>query len=267
MAGANDYSKRRFLLVEDEHFMAGLIERALRQLKPSEVFKVPNGETALNFFKDDKFRIDCIISDFNMKPVNGLQLLQAIRCGANPNIPREQLFLMLTGHGEEEVVRKSIALDVNGYLVKPVSPQKLFQTLDQLFERNVALKEVAHYRKVDVGHEDSHDESGASRAPAWVILTPEDLIRSNSALKDKVERLRTETASHSAADEVRIKNRQQCDLAQLRDGMLLAEDIHAQEGVVLLRKGTRLTSRMVERLREIGAESKARGFVWVGELA
>ena len=266
MAGANTYSKRRFLLVDDEPFMANLIERALRQLKPGEVVKVPNGEAALNFFKKDQPRIDCIISDFNMKPVNGLQLLQAVRCGANPHIPREQLFVMLTGHGEQEVVTTSIALDVNGYLVKPVSPQKLFQTLDQVFERTVALKDVAHYRAIEVGAEETHDDH-AARTPAWVILTPVDLARSQSTLKEKVERLRTEAAPRAAADGVRIKNRHQCELAQLSEGMLLAEDIAAEAGVTLLRKGTRLTGRTIERLREIAEETKARSFVWVGDPA
>ena len=265
MAGANDHSKRRFLIVEDESFMAGLIERALRQLKPAEVYRAPNGEAALAFFKDNKLQIDCILSDYNMKPVNGLQLLQAIRSGGHPHIPREQTFVMLTGHGEMDVVKTAIALDVNGYLVKPVSPQKMTQTLDQVFAKSIALKDEAHYRGIElVLPAEPFDEAG--RSPVWVILDREDLARGHSPLKEKVERLRGEHAPRPGSGEIRFKNRQQCDLAQLREGMLLAEDIEGEIGVILVRRGTRLTARMIDRLRDIATESKARSFVWVGEI-
>ena len=75
-----------------------------------------------------------------MKPINGLQLLQGIRLGVNAKIPREQPFIMLTGHSETDVVKAAISLDVQGYVVKPVAPEKLYHTIDKVLTRTITEK-------------------------------------------------------------------------------------------------------------------------------
>jgi len=266
---AHKYSARRFLVIDDEPFMRSLVERMLRELKPAAILAAQNGSHALSFFKDELSRFDVIISDYNMKPVNGLQLLQAIRTGAVPRIPRDQRFIMLTGFGESEVVKTALELGVNGYLVKPVAPDKLVQMLDWILSKPFEPKDAAHYRAIDITSVPADDEAEPPSKPnAWVVLSREALARGQSALKEKVERFRREHVTRTVSDEIKIRNRRQCELQSLQEGMILAEDIEAEEGVILLRKGTHLDGRMVERLKEIAAEASApRTYVWIGDLA
>lgn len=266
MTESHDYSTRRFLVVDDEPFMLSVLERMLRPFKPAAIHKASGGAEALRSIKDDLTQVDCIISDFNMKPVNGLQLLQAIRTGVNQRIPRDQRFIMLTGHGETDVVKAAIMLDVSAYLVKPVAPDKIAQTLDRILKSTVELKSVDYYRAVKVGPPPAPADQVKSPS-AWVILGKQRAGAGRDALREKVERLRVEDATRDGIEEIKLKNRRQCDLGEMREGLILAEDIHAEEGAVLLRKGTLLTARMVDRLRELAVESGARSFVWVADPA
>src|SRR3954465_12289427 len=105
-----DFSSKRFLIVDDETFMLGTIERMLKQCHAGLIMKAADGGQALRAVKDNFTQVDCIIADFNMKPINGLQLLQGVRMGVNAKIPREQTFIMLTGHADTDVVKAAIAL-------------------------------------------------------------------------------------------------------------------------------------------------------------
>ncbi len=267
MTRAPDFSTMRFLVVDDEPFMLGMLERMLRQFKAGTILKAHEGAEALRSVKDNLSQVECIVSDFNMKPVNGLQLLQAVRTGLNPRIPRDQAFIMLTGHGETEVVKSAIMLDVNGYLMKPVAPEKLAQTLERVLKKPIDLKDAAYYKSVNIGAAMARNDAAVKTPSAWVILTKQESARGQAGVREKIERFRTEHATRDGMNEVKLRNRRQCDLGELKEDMILAEDIEAEEGVVLLRKGTRLTGRMVDRLREMAIETGSRDFVWIGDLA
>jgi YesN/AraC family two-component response regulator len=263
-----DYSSKRFLIVDDEHFMLGMIERMLKQCQAGLILKAPDGAKALQAVKDNFTQVDCIIADFNMKPVNGLQLLQGIRLGVNPKIPREQAFIMLTGHADTDVVKAALALDVHGYVVKPVAPEKLFQTLDKVFRRTIELKEPDFYRgiKLPAAQSPFGEEGAGSRAGAWTILSRVKPFKSEADVKQKIEKFKLEHATQDGVEAVKLKNRHECKVNELREGQILAQNIEAEEGVILLREGTHLTKGMIARLKEIAAETEPNQTVQVGEL-
>lgn len=155
-----NYSGRRFLLVDDEFFMLGLVERVLKDCKAGGVTRAPNGAAAMDLIGSDLAAFDCIIADLNMAPVNGLQLLQAIRTGTSTKIPRGQRFIMLTGHGESEAVETAIKLDVDGYILKPISIEKLTSTIDRVFGRTNQMKSAAHYRGIHLPFASSEPDGG-----------------------------------------------------------------------------------------------------------
>ena len=56
---------------------------------------------------------------------NGLQLLKALRTGMIPSTRPDTCFIMMSGTAETDVVKTAAELDVSGYLVKPLVPEKL----------------------------------------------------------------------------------------------------------------------------------------------
>lgn len=165
MGDLPDYSDKRFLVVDDEEFMRNVIVQILRQLSVVDVSQAFDGSTAVGRAKADGKPYDCIICDFNMKPINGLMFLKAIRTGKLPIIPRKQTFIMLTGHGETEIVKIASKLDVSGYLVKPVPTDKLVVTLKRAFETEIAPKNTDAYNQVSLGPAEEELKSGD--AGAW----------------------------------------------------------------------------------------------------
>jgi two-component system chemotaxis response regulator CheY len=262
-----DYSDKRFLIVDDEVFMLGLIDRMLKECKAGLIMKASDGGAALRSVKDNFTQVDCIIADFNMKPINGLQLLQGIRLGVNAKIPREQAFIMLTGHGESDVVKTAIALDVNGYIVKPVALDKLVATIDNVLKKPLEVKDLDYYRSIKVPKvQTSLNDDSNTRTSGWTVLA-RDMYRRDSPIKQKLDQIKHDHATLDGVEEVKIKNRRQCAVNELLDGQILAQDIEAEEGVILLRRGTYLTKEVISRLREIAAETNPNQTVMVGELA
>ncbi len=259
-----DYSTKRFLIVDDEVFMIGLIDRMLKQCNAGMIMKANDGGTALRSIKDNFTQVDCIISDFNMKPINGLQFLQGVRVGINPKIPRDQPFIMLTGHGETEVVKTAIALDVSGYVVKPVAPDKLVQTIEKVLRRPQEIKDVDYYRGIKLPQPVSFlGDDHAAKPKAWALLGAKPF---RSEVKAKIDQFKRDHATQDGVTEVKIKNRRECAVNELVEGQILAQDIEAEEGVILLRRGTYLSKDMIARLREIAAETNPGQNVWIGEL-
>jgi YesN/AraC family two-component response regulator len=262
-----DFSSKRFLIVDDEIFMLGTIERMLKQCNAGSIMKAGDGGKALRAIKDNFTQVDCIIADFNMKPVNGLQLLQGIRLGVNAKIPRDQPFIMLTGHADTDVVKAAIALDVHGYVVKPVAPEKLFQTIDKVFKRPIELKDTDYYRGVKIPAAQSpFGEEGASGSQPWTILSRVKPFKGYGDVEQKLQRFRIEHATQDGIDEVKLRNEHECKVNELRPGQILAANIEAEEGVILLRRGTHLTKGMIERLKEIAAATEPDRAVRIGDV-
>ena len=91
------------------------------------------------------------------------------------------------------------------------------------------------------------------------------MLRDKEVVREKIARLQREPGALTQTDEVKGKNWRECPLAGVTENMILGEDIEAEEGTILLRKGTVLTKMMIFRLRELAAETDSSTSLWVGE--
>ena len=141
---------KRFLVVGDHPYMIDVIVEILRHYGAVDVERADGVPTALAHC-NPKDPFDCIICDFNMKPINGVQPLQAARAGKRPELKREQAFILLTGHGDMGVVKAAKALDVSAYVVKPVAADTFVKAVTRALEARPALKLPADYERVPTG--------------------------------------------------------------------------------------------------------------------
>jgi len=140
-------AKRRFLVVDDQSYMIDVVGEILRHYAADDIVRADSVDAAIARF-DPRAGLDCIICDFNMKPINGIQFLQAIRAGKLAMIKRDQHFVLLTGHADMDVVKAAKSLDVNGYAVKPVAPDTFIKTVARALTIEPTLKPAADYLKV-----------------------------------------------------------------------------------------------------------------------
>jgi len=129
VAAANPlFAKLTVLLVEDDGFALKLAQSVLRNLGVGHVILARDGAEAIRVLDSKATRADLIISDWNMPNVTGLDLLRHVR-KTWQNMP----FIMLTGRATEDFVLAAKEHGVNGYVVKPFSPDQLSRKIQSVF--------------------------------------------------------------------------------------------------------------------------------------
>jgi len=108
------------LIVDDYKTMLRIINNLLKQLGFANIDEATDGTMALEMFKKKNYGL--IISDWNMEPMSGLDLLKNIRSGTeNAKIP----FIMITAESKTENVIAAKQAGVNNYIVKPFNAETL----------------------------------------------------------------------------------------------------------------------------------------------
>jgi two-component system chemotaxis response regulator CheY len=108
------------LVVDDYNTMIRIIRNLLRQLGFEDVDDAPDGSIALSKMHIKRYGL--IISDWNMEPMTGYELLKAVRGDDQlKNTP----FIMVTAESKTDNVIAAKKAGVNSYIVKPFNAQTL----------------------------------------------------------------------------------------------------------------------------------------------
>ncbi|MGC2050996.1 MAG: response regulator, partial [Methylovirgula sp.] len=116
------------LVVDDYQTMVRIIRNLLKQIGFENVDEASNGTEAL--VKIEKQHYGLIISDWNMEPMTGFQLLQKVRGFKDrADIP----FIMVTAESKTDNVVAARKAGVNHYIVKPFNAATLKAKIDAVF--------------------------------------------------------------------------------------------------------------------------------------
>jgi two-component system chemotaxis response regulator CheY len=116
----------QILIVDDYKTMLRIIRSLLNQLGLRNVDEATDGQSAMAMIKERPFSYGLVISDWNMQPMTGLELLKEIR--ANPQTAKMP-FIMVTAEARTENIIAAKAAGVNNYIIKPFTQQVLKQKL------------------------------------------------------------------------------------------------------------------------------------------
>jgi two-component system chemotaxis response regulator CheY len=117
-------------VVDDYSTMIRIMRNLLRQLGFVDIDDAPDGSAA--FSKMQSKRYGLVISDWNMEPMTGYELLQRVR--ANPDLSATP-FIMVTAESKTENVVAAKQAGVNNYIVKPFNADTLRSKIDAVFAR------------------------------------------------------------------------------------------------------------------------------------
>jgi two-component system chemotaxis response regulator CheY len=108
------------LIVDDYKTMLRIIRNLLKQLGFSNVDEATDGSMALQKLRDKDYGL--VISDWNMEPMTGIQLLREVRADTRlKTLP----FIMITAESKTENVIAAKEAGVNNYIVKPFNAATL----------------------------------------------------------------------------------------------------------------------------------------------
>ena len=117
---------KTILLIDDEEVVISTSEMMLKELGHN-VLKAHSGCEGLQLFETNKFKIDLIISDFNMPEMDGQEVMHKLR-KIDPHVK-----VMLSSGGlpdtdEEEVINRGF----NGFIKKPYNMNTLCEKMSEI---------------------------------------------------------------------------------------------------------------------------------------
>uniref|UniRef100_UPI0035716492 response regulator n=1 Tax=Asticcacaulis endophyticus TaxID=1395890 RepID=UPI0035716492 len=112
------------LVVDDYKTMLRIISNLLKQLGFENVEEASDGTEALDKMKKGAYGL--VISDWNMEPMTGYELLLKVR--ADDSLKRTP-FIMVTAESKTENVIAAKKAGVNNYIVKPFNAATLKQKI------------------------------------------------------------------------------------------------------------------------------------------
>lgn len=116
------------LVVDDYQTMVRIVRNLLKQIGYENVDDASNGEEALKKIREKQYGL--IISDWNMEPMTGFQLLQAVREDASI---ADTPFIMVTAESKTDNVVAARRAGVSHYIVKPFNAATLKAKIDAVF--------------------------------------------------------------------------------------------------------------------------------------
>lgn len=114
------------LVVDDYYTMTQLVRNLLKSLGFHKIDEARDGTSALQKMAESQY--DLVISDWNMKPMTGIDFLRALRAGGD-RVP----FILVTAENAVENVVEAKAAGVSAYITKPFNAQTLKSRLVLIF--------------------------------------------------------------------------------------------------------------------------------------
>jgi two-component system, chemotaxis family, chemotaxis protein CheY len=116
------------LVVDDYNTMIRIIRNLLKQLGFEDIDDAADGSAALAKMREKRYGL--VISDWNMEPMTGYELLKEVR--ADPSLAKTP-FIMVTAESKTENVIAAKKAGVNNYIVKPFNAQTLQTKIEAVF--------------------------------------------------------------------------------------------------------------------------------------
>jgi two-component system chemotaxis response regulator CheY len=116
------------LVVDDYTTMIRIIRNLLRQLGFENVDEATDGTVALDKMRGRRYGL--VISDWNMEPMTGYDLLKQVR--ADPRLQATP-FIMVTAESKTANVIAAKQAGVSNYIVKPFNADTLKSKIEAVF--------------------------------------------------------------------------------------------------------------------------------------
>ena len=112
------------LIVDDYTTMLRIVRNLLKQVGFANIDEATDGSQALQLMKSKPFGL--VISDWNMEPMTGIQLLREVR---QDDSLKATPFIMVTAESKAENVAEAKKAGVSNYIVKPFNADTLKQKI------------------------------------------------------------------------------------------------------------------------------------------
>jgi len=247
------FAKMKILVVDDQKFIRGMVAQGLKA-SGAQVIEASDGFEALTILgigdqlegssidalkrqRPDMFQsiaqtrrdIDVIVSDIRMLPMNGLEMLKAIRSGLT-TARRDLPVVIMSAHSDEALIGAAIALDAHGYAAKPVSQKMIYDRILRAMTMLIKAKPAEVYK---------------------MLIIPE---LDAATLETDVGRMAESLVAVIRAGDVAVASGQRAIKVNWQEvviGDVLNENFTTKSGRLIAPAGTRVTDVLVAALNDL----------------
>ena len=112
------------LVVDDARTVTEIMSRLLKQIGFTDVGRADNGLSALEQLRAKRYGL--VLSDWEMEPMNGPQLIEAMR--REPSLKDIPVILVTAKHNQDH----SWLAGGDGYIVKPFTAESLREKIEEI---------------------------------------------------------------------------------------------------------------------------------------
>ena len=118
-------------MAEDVEINAEIMQEVI-EARGAKIDRASNGRLAVEMFeKSAAGHYDAILMDVRMPEMDGLEAAAKIRALPRPDAKKIPI-VALTANAFDEDVQRSLQAGMNAHLSKPVEPEDLYKTLEEL---------------------------------------------------------------------------------------------------------------------------------------
>src|SRR5262245_49295470 len=126
------HAGKRILIVDDSTTMTAIISRILKDAKYTRLDCLHDGGSALAALRQKEY--DLVITDWQMLPISGIELMKLIR--ADARLSKVRIILITGLHGKDDEAWLGGA---DGYITKPFEPRDLVEKVEDVLSTAALL--------------------------------------------------------------------------------------------------------------------------------
>ena len=131
------------LVVDDSLIIRKNIRKMVEELGHNVMAEAKNGVEAVAMYK--KATPDLVTMDITMPEMDGIEVVKQIKA-EDPNAK----IIMVTSHGQEEKVIESVRAGASGYLLKPITIDRIALAIGKVFPEYAPKDELDDSSYMDV---------------------------------------------------------------------------------------------------------------------
>ena len=168
----------RILVVEDNQPMLEIIKSLLSTFGVGEIYGARDGDSGFKSYCH--YRPDIVITDWMMKPVDGISLARMIR--NDPKSPNIYVpIILMTGFSEKRRVIQARDAGITEFLVKPFTARDLFKRITQIIERPRQFVKSEDFFGPDRRRKTTDEYNGPLRRELDIVKTAQKKQRMKQA--------------------------------------------------------------------------------------
>ncbi|MCK5504374.1 MAG: response regulator, partial [Thermodesulfovibrionia bacterium] len=146
---STDLRKMRVLVVDDNQTSREILRSTLESMRFT-VDVAESGEEGLRKLEEAADKpFELVLMDWKMPKMNGIEASKRIK--TDQKLQKTPTIIMVTAHGREEVMKQAEEIGLDGFLIKPVSPSTMFNTIMNVFgkeeDKMAAFKKKGYEKK------------------------------------------------------------------------------------------------------------------------